>query len=65
MGTGKENHRGREPPMAYGPAFRFVRKTICNAERGFALTPDFSDTYDIEYYNADGINYASISVVKL
>lgn len=58
--TGDDN-----PQWHMTPLFGLCEKLFCNAERGFALIPDFSDTYDIEYYNADGINYASISVVKL
>lgn len=58
--TGDDN-----PQWHMAPLFGLCEKLFCNAERGFALTPDFSGTYDIEYYNADGINYASISVVKL
>ena len=51
--------------MAHGSAFGLCEKLFLQRGRGFALTPDFSDTYEIEYYNADGINYAGISVVKL
>lgn len=29
-----------------------------------SLTPDFSNTYPIEYWQADGSGYASISVFK-
>ena len=58
--TGEDN-----PQWHMAPLFGLCEKLFCNEERGFALTPDFSDTYEIEYYNADGINYAGISVVKL
>ena len=44
------------------PLFGLCEKLFCNVEKGFAVTPDFSNTYEIEYYNSDGINYASISV---
>ena len=57
--TGEDN-----PQWHMAPLFGLCEKLFCNEERGFALTPDFSDTYEIEYYNADGINYAGISVVK-
>lgn len=58
--TGEDN-----PQWHMAPLFGLFEKLFCNEERGFAFTPDFSDTYEIEYYNADGINYAGISVVKL
>ena len=58
--TGEDN-----PQWHMAPLFGLCEKLFCNEERGFALTPDFSDTYEIEYYNADGNNYAGISVVKL
>lgn len=58
--TGEEN-----PKWHMAPLFSLCEKLFCNVERGFAVTPDFSNTYEIEYYNADGINYAGISVVKL
>lgn len=53
-----------QPQWHMAPLFALCEKLFCNQERGFALTPDFSNTYEIEYYNFDGDNYAGISVVK-
>ena len=58
--TGEDN-----PQFHMAPLFGLCEKLFCNEEWGFALTPDFSNTYEIEYYNFDGVNYAGISVVKL
>ena len=58
--TGEDN-----PQFHMAPFFVLCEKLFCNEKKGFALTPDFSNTYEIEYYNSDGVNYAGISVVKL
>ncbi len=55
--TGEEN-----PQWHMAPLFGLCEKLFCNEEKGFAITPDFSNTYEIEYYNSDGVNYAAISV---
>lgn len=58
--TGEDN-----PQWHMAPLFGLCEKLFCNKEKGYALTPDFSGTYEIEYYNSNGINYAGISVMKL
>ena len=58
--TGEDN-----PGYHMAPLFGLCEALFCNKEYGFTLTPDFSNTYEIEYYNFDGINYAGISVVKI
>ena len=39
------------------PLFVLCEKLFCSEKKGFVLTPDFSDMYEIENYNADGTNY--------
>lgn len=57
---------GADNPMWHmSPLFTLCEELFCNKERGFALTPDFSDTYEIEYYGYNGVNYAAISVNKI
>lgn len=58
--TGEDN-----PHVHMAPLFGLCEKLFCNAEFGFELMPDFSDTYEIEYYNFDGSKYAGISVAML
>lgn len=58
--TGEDN-----PQWHMAPLFGLCEKLFCNEEKGYALTSDFSGTYEIEYYNSNGINYAGISVMKL
>jgi len=57
---------GADNPMWHmSPLFALCEELFCNEEKGFAVTPDFSDTYEIEYYGYDGVNYAAISVNKI
>ena len=65
MGACKENYRRRKSIVAHTPLFGLCEKLFCNEKWEFALTLDFSDTYEIEFYNSDGVNNAGISVVKL
>ena len=57
--TGEDN-----PQWHMAPLFGLCDRLFCNAERGYTPTPDFSDTYEIEYYHDDGTKYAAISVMK-
>lgn len=58
--TGEDN-----PQWHMAPLFGLCEKLFCNEEKGYALTPDFSNTYEIEYYYSNGVNYAGISVIRL
>ena len=54
-----------DPVWHMAPIFGLCEKLFCNEEKGFALTPDFSGTFEIEYYNFNGTKYAGISVMRI
>lgn len=55
--TGVDN-----PIWHMAPFFGLCERLFCNEQSGFVLTPDFSNTFEIEYYNFDGTKSAGISV---